>query len=247
MHEQFKRVAVIPARALSSRFPYKMLAPIAGKPLVQWVWEAAQQSRLLQKTVIATDCPRIFQAVEAFGGEAQMTPDSLPSGTDRVFHAVKGWGAEVVVNLQGDEPLLEGAAIDALIEAIESDPTVGMATLAIPHSKPEDLRSPHVVKVRFQPNGRVEDFSRSAFDPQAATFFKHLGIYAFRRQVLETFCALSPSPREKEERLEQLRALENGIPIQAVVWPNDTVAVDTPEDVFKVEAVLNQRRKVAQV
>jgi 3-deoxy-manno-octulosonate cytidylyltransferase (CMP-KDO synthetase) len=243
LHKVPRRVGVIPARALSSRFPLKVLAPISGKPLVQRVWEAAIQSRLLHRVVVATDDERVRQAVHGFGGEAIMTPPSLPSGTDRVFYAIQGWDADVVVNLQGDEPLLEGAAIDALIEGLEIDENHGMATLAIPRESRQEQGSPHVVKVRFREGGHVEDFSREAFDTGTASFFKHLGIYAFRRHTLETFCSLPPSARETRERLEQLRALENGIAIKAVVWPTDTVAVDTPEDVARVEAVLAEREK----
>jgi 3-deoxy-D-manno-octulosonate cytidylyltransferase len=243
MHLSPKRLGVIPARAASTRFPYKVLASIAGKPLIQRVWEAAQRSRLLHQVVVATDCERVAQAVRGFGGEAIMTPPSLPSGTDRVFYAIQGWDADTVLNLQGDEPLLEGAAIDALIEGFESDASYGMATLAIPRHAAEERLSPHVVKVRFEADGRVEDFSRTAFRGTEAGFFKHLGIYAFRRATLERFCGLPPSAREQSERLEQLRALENGIEIKAVVWPTDTVAVDTPEDVARVEAVLAEREK----
>jgi 3-deoxy-D-manno-octulosonate cytidylyltransferase len=242
MHLSPRRVGVIPARALSTRFPYKMLAPIAGKALVQRVWEAAQRSRLLHQVLVATDCERVAQAVRGFGGEVIMTPPSLPSGTDRVFYAIQGWEADTVVNLQGDEPLLEAAAIDALIEGFESDSPYGMATLAIPRQDAEEKLSPHVVKVRFKSDGQVEDFSREPFEGEAG-FFKHLGIYAFRRATLERFCGLPPSGREQAERLEQLRALENGIQIKAVIWPTDTVAVDTPEDVARVEAVLAQRER----
>ncbi|MBY0371648.1 3-deoxy-manno-octulosonate cytidylyltransferase [bacterium] len=234
------RVGIIPARALSTRFPFKVLAPIAGKPLVQRVWEAAQGSRLLHKVLVATDDTRVAQAVRGFGGEAVMTPPSLPSGTDRVFHAVQGLDADVVVNLQGDEPLLEAQAIDALIEGLEAG-DFGMATLAIPTTNPAEWASPHVVKVRFGPGGKVLDFSRDGLPSEQAGFCKHLGIYAFRRETLEKFCALRPSPREVSERLEQLRAMENGIAIRAVVWERDTVAVDVPEDIARVEAVLKER------
>ncbi len=241
MREPLRRVAIIPARAQSSRFPYKVLAPIAGKPLVQRVWEAAQQARLVQKVFVATDCDRVAQAVKGFGGEVIVTPSTLPSGTDRVFYASQGLDAEIVVNVQGDEPLLEGAAIDALIEGLESDAAYGLATLAIPRTSSEEAASPHVVKLRFDRDGRVSDFSRTPTAEENFEFFKHLGIYAFRRSTLERFCGLPPSPREVSERLEQLRALEDGIAIKAVIWPHDTVAVDTPEDVARVEAVLSRR------
>lgn len=237
-----KRWGVIPARAASTRFPNKVLASVAGKPLVQRVWEAAQQSRLLQKVVIAVDCERVFQAVCGFGATAIMTPPSLPSGTDRVFDVVKDTGAELIVNLQGDEPLLEAGAIDALIEGLESDSACGMATLAVPRSVDVHYWSPHVVKLQFDDSGRVQDFSRVGFG-EGRAFFKHLGVYAFRKETLKTFCSLPPSPREQDERLEQLRAIENGIGIKAVVWNTDTIAVDTPEDIARVEAALKERTK----
>ena len=218
-----------------------MLAPIAGRPLVQRVWEVACGSRLLHRVLVATDNDLVSQAVRGFGGEVVMTPPSLPSGTDRVFHAIQGISADVVVNLQGDEPLLEPAAIDRLIEGLEADPSCGMATLAIPSRCLGDWESPHVVKARFDASGKVSDFSRSGLEQEKTGFHKHLGIYAFRRATLEKFCALAPSAREVHERLEQLRALENGIGIRAVVWEHDTVAVDTPEDVARVEAVLKER------
>jgi len=211
--------------------------------LVQRVWEASRQSRLLQKVVVATDCERVAQAVRGFGGEVIMTPSSLPSGTDRVFYAVQGQSVDTVVNLQGDEPLLEAAAIDALIEGLESEASIGMATLAVPRENREERKSPHVVKIRFDSTGRVEDFSRQAWESQDSGFFKHVGIYAFKREALERFCSLPPGEREIKERLEQLRALENGIGIKAVVWPRDTIAVDIPEDVVRVEAELRAREE----
>ncbi len=243
MRGPFKRVGIIPARANSSRFPYKVLAPIAGKPLVQRVWEASRESRLLEKVVVATDCPEVMQTVLGFGGEAIMTPASLPSGTDRVFYSVRAWNVETVVNLQGDEPLLEGAAIDALIEGLESDPSYGMATLAVPRLDETEQNNPNIVKIRFRPDGLVEDFSRQSFSVGPGPYFKHIGIYAFRFDALERFCSLPPSSREVSERLEQLRALEDGVKIRAVVWPHDTIAVDAPEDVAKVEAVLRHAEK----
>ncbi len=237
-----KRLGVIPARAQSTRFPYKITASIAGKPMIQHVWEAASRSTLLDELWVATDCDQIAELVRSFGGQAIMTPSSLPSGTDRVFYAVRGLQADTVVNLQGDEPLLEGEAIDALILGLESDASYGMATLAIPKEGNVDFQNPNIVKVCFSPEGKVQDFSRSGFG-SGPGFYKHLGVYAFRKETLERFCQLEPSAREQHERLEQLRAMDHGIAIKAVVWSKDTVAVDVPEDIAKVEAVIVERRK----
>jgi 3-deoxy-manno-octulosonate cytidylyltransferase (CMP-KDO synthetase) len=243
MHGHPIRLGIIPARIASSRFPSKVLAPIAGKPLIQRVWEAAQHANLLHRVIIATDSALVCEVAQAFGAEAVMTPASLPSGTDRVFYASQGFSADTIVNLQGDEPLLEGAAIDALIEGLESDPVYDMATLAVPRESALEKASQNVVKIRFQSNGRVEDFSRTAFCLESDKFEKHIGIYAFRKAALERFCSLPPSRREVAERLEQLRALEAGMGIRAVIWHRDTVAVDVPEDVERVESLILEREK----
>lgn len=243
MLNQNFRLGVIPARWASTRFPNKVLAKVGGKYLVQRVWEAAQQSSLLDEVLIATDSLEVVQAAKGFGAKAVMTPASLPSGTDRVFYASQGIEADTIVNLQGDEPLLEAGAIDALIQGLEGDSRCEMATLCVYLENAEEKRSPNVVKIQIGSQGLVEDFSRSAFPGEGPGFLKHLGVYAFKREALRRFCGLGVSEREKAERLEQLRALSNGMGIKAVVWPRDTIAVDVPGDVARVESVLRERER----
>ncbi len=237
------RLGVIPARWASTRFPQKVLARVGGKYLIERVWEAAMESRLLDDVVIATDSMEVVRAAEGFGAKAVMTPASLPSGTDRVFFASREKDATTIVNLQGDEPLLEGGAIDALILGLEGDVQCEMATLCVYLENAEEKRSPNVVKLQVDGQGRVSDFSRAAFPGEGAGFLKHLGVYAFRRDALQRFCGLAVSEREAAERLEQLRALSNGMAIKAVVWPRDTIAVDIPSDIARVESVLKERER----
>lgn len=237
-----KRLGVIPARANSTRFPKKITARILGKPMIQYVWEAAKQARSLDDVMVATDDSEIFETVIGFGGKAVLTPSTFESGTDRVAFAVADSDAGLIVNLQGDEPLLSPLAIDRLVEFLDASPDLAMATLAVGKHLPSELNDPNIVKVIFARNGRALTFSRQPLraDPDGR-FFKHVGIYAFRTAALRTFCALPPSPLERAERLEQLRALENGLPIGVVLLDQDTIAVDVPADIAKVEAQLHAR------
>lgn len=245
MLKSSKRLGVIPARASSTRFPKKITARINGKPMVQYVWEAARQARLLDDVVVATDDREIYETVRDFGGKAVLTPNTFESGTDRVAFAAAEIGAgpdDVIVNLQGDEPLLPPTAIDRLIESLEGDASAQMATLAVAKYLPHELADPNIVKVIFACDGRALTFSRQPLRANSdGAFFKHVGIYAFRAPALQRFCALPPSALERAERLEQLRALENGMAIQVVLMEEDTIAVDVPGDIAKVEARLNER------
>lgn len=208
--------------------------------MIQHVWEKASQAALLTDLIVATDDPAIVRAVEAFGGRAVLTGPA-ESGTDRVAAIAKDHGASLVVNLQGDEPLLDPHAIDALVRAVESDAAIGMATLAVHKSDPRELADPNVVKVVTRADGEALHFSRAPLraDSQGG-FLKHIGVYAFRRDVLLRFCAWPPSALERAERLEQLRALENGVRIRVVRVERDTVAVDVPDDIARVEARLRE-------
>lgn len=244
MKGESSAIAIIPARARSTRFPYKILAPILNKPMIQYVWESARAAKLPQAVWVATDDVRIQEAVTAFGGTATMTPEDLPSGTDRVAMLAADWHGDIVVNVQGDEPLLPPEAIDALILALQNNPQSGMATLAVASSDTSQLQDPNVVKVVFNSEMNALYFSRAPIGASAeGGYYKHIGIYAYRKDVLMRLCRIAPSRLERAERLEQLRALENNIPITVVLVQQDTIAVDTPEDIFKVEQVLIEQRE----
>ena len=235
-----KVIAVIPARYGSTRFPGKPLAPIAGKPLLQWVWEGAQQSRHISETRIATDDPRIAQTAAQFGAQVVMTRANHPSGTDRIAEATQDTQADWILNLQGDEPLITGAFLDLWIEALNRK--FGMATVATPLRDPADLENPDMVKVRWDDNGKALGFRRSI--PEAESLLwqhQHMGLYAYQPASLQKFVSLPPSPGEKRDRLEQLRALENGIAVQVVPLTFLSVGVDTPGDVTRAERALAER------
>lgn len=235
-------LGVIPARARSSRFPLKMLADLHGKPLVQHVWEAAVQSSRLSRVVVATDFDQIADAVRGFGGAVEMTSEDFQSGTDRVAWVAAQTDAEIVVNLQGDEPLLPPSAIDRLVEALEADPRADMATLVVRKTDRADLENLNVVKAVVSRAGNALYFSRQPLVSDAdGLYFKHIGIYAYRKDALLQFCAWPCSNLEKAERLEQLRALENGLRIRAVEIDSDTIAVDVPSDIDRVHAHLSSQ------
>lgn len=240
-----KTLGVIPARFGAQRFPGKPLALIAGKPLVQRVYEQAHKAQRLDAVVVATDDERIAAAVRAFGGDAAMTSPDCPSGTDRAAVVARQRDCDLIVNIQGDEPLMRPEMIDQLIEGIAADPHCSMATLARRIESADVLANPNAVKVVFAANGNALYFSRHPIPfvrdaGAAATHYKHLGIYAYRREFLLQFVTMSPSSLEKTEKLEQLRALENGCAIKVLVTLHDSVGVDTPEDVKLVEDILRK-------
>lgn len=234
---------VIPARHNSSRFPGKVLAPLCGKPVLQWVWEAARQAQA-GETVVATDDLRIQSVVEGFGGKVVWTSEDCPSGTDRVWQAANPMPFEIVVNLQADEPLLAPATIARVVECLKEDPGILMATAAAPRSPHDVWEDPHLVKVRVNESGLAETFVRRLPAPEsdgAGSWLKHLGIYAYRKPFLAKFTGLARTAGEIAENLEQLRALEHGTPIRVVEVDDPTVAVDTPEDLRRAEAVMAER------
>lgn len=237
-------VGVIPARYASSRFPGKALADIAGKPMIQWVYERASQARCLQRLLVATDDERIAQAVRRFGGEVVMTSPEHPSGTDRLAEAVRDVPCDVVVNVQGDEPLIDPRAIEQAVQPLLEDATMVMSTLATPITSEDVWRDPNVVKVVTDANGFALYFSRSSIPyhrdgTPPLNALHHIGLYVYRRDFLLRFAALSPTPLEQLERLEQLRVLENGGRIKVVVTDYTAIGVDTAEDLEKVKAQLN--------
>jgi 3-deoxy-manno-octulosonate cytidylyltransferase (CMP-KDO synthetase) len=234
-----KFLGVIPARFSSSRFPGKVLAPLAGKPMLQHVYERASQARYLTSTIIATDDPRIFDAARGFGARVRMTRDDHPSGTDRVAEVASAENAEVIVNIQGDEPLIDPAAIDAAILPVAHDPSILMATLKKKIEDLSEVTNPHVVKVITDRAGDAIYFSRCPipFDRDGALatpHYKHIGLYVYQRDFLLSYSALPVGPLEQAERLEQLRALENGYRIRVVETEYESLGVDTPADLARV-------------
>jgi len=231
-----KAIGIIPARYGSKRFPGKALASDTGKPLIQHVYEAAARSRRLEVVVVATDDERIFRAVEAFGGRCIMTRSDHPCGTDRVAEAAQAYpDADVVVNFQGDEPELDPALLDALVEVMEANPGTEAATLAGPLA-PEEWADPNAVKVVLDSRGHALYFSRAPIPyardgeaGRAAAGLKHFGIYAYRAEALRDFAVMPPSPLERTERLEQLRWLEAGRRMFVRVTDQRPGGVDTLE------------------
>lgn len=243
-----RAVGVIPARWGSTRLPGKSLVPIAGKPLVVRVLERARRCPQLDRVLVATDDARIVAAVEAAGGEAVMTRADHPSGTDRVAEAVASIEADIVVNVQGDEPLIDPALIGALVEAMAADASWDMATAATPILEESMWRSPTVVKVVCDQADRALYFSRSVIpcvrDPgkidTQGLYWRHLGIYAYRRAFLARLVATPPCETERAEALEQLRALHLGARMLVVRTQDRGIGVDTPADVQYVESLIRE-------
>jgi 3-deoxy-manno-octulosonate cytidylyltransferase (CMP-KDO synthetase) len=239
-----RAIAVIPARLASTRLPRKPLREIAGRPMLGWVYAAAKASFLLSDVIVATDSPEIMDVCAKNGWNARMTSPAHRSGTDRVHEIACSAPADVYVNIQGDEPLTRPEHIAVLLEVM-SRPNVAVGTLKI-RCKQQEIDNPNVVKVVTAADGRALYFSRAPIpydrdQTGQARPFKHLGFYAYTRAALDRFCSLPESPLEHIERLEQLRFLDNGIPIYVAETPFDTVGVDTEEDLKRVEAVLKAR------
>lgn len=234
-----KTFAVIPARYASTRLPGKPLLARTGKYLIQHVCERVRDARSIDGVIVATDDARIAEAVRSFGGEAVMTRADHPSGTDRVAEVAAALDADVVVNVQGDEPEIEPGHIDRLVALLADDPAVDVGTLACPFAADADPRDPNAVKVVLDARGRALFFSRSLVpypvanegEPAApGDWLLHLGIYAYRRGFLLKLAALAPTPLERRERLEQLRVLESGYSIAVAIVEKASVGIDTPED-----------------
>jgi len=242
-------VAVIPARYGSTRLPGKPLISIGGKTMIERVWERARQAKLVSKVIVATDDERIASAVRSFGGEVALTRADHRSGTERVAEVAAAHAeAEILVNVQGDMPLIDPAAIDAAIEALRDDESVNMATLAVPISNAAEIMDPNVVKTVVDFDGNALYFSRAPIPwvrdrggPVHAKHLKHLGLYVFRREALLEFATFPQGDLERIEQLEQLRWLENGNRIRVAEIEQESVEVDTPEDVKRVEKMLASR------
>ncbi|BCX50274.1 3-deoxy-manno-octulosonate cytidylyltransferase [Haloferula helveola] len=237
---------ILPARWGSSRFPGKPLHVIAGKPLIQHVWERCRQCSRLDDLLVATDDDRILAAAEGFGARAVMTSPDHPTGTDRLAEAVAGLpDATHIVNIQGDEPLIDPALVDELAATMAGDPELDMATAANPLDPADPaVADPNVVKVVISLSGRALYFSRSPLpyfrNPvDGLAVLRHKGIYAYRRSFLERFVTWPPSPLERAESLEQLRALENGASIKVLPTDDTSPGVDTPEQADHIERLLS--------
>ncbi|MCB0356264.1 MAG: 3-deoxy-manno-octulosonate cytidylyltransferase [Bdellovibrionales bacterium] len=242
-----KIVGVIPARFASTRFPGKPLQPLLEKPLLQWVVEGVKTSKKIEKILVATDHDEIAALAESLGVEAVMTDSHLPSGSDRVWAAVKSFAADVVINIQGDEPLVTGELLDQLVEPFVQDPHLQMATLGRELDQ-NSLESKNSAKIVLDRDHCAIYFSRfpipysrlsSAENCDAA--LKHLGIYAYRKNFLQLFCSTPLTEIEQCEGLEQLRALYLGAKIKVVKTDHDSWGVDTPEDVEWVEKLIHER------
>ena len=244
-------VCVIPARFASSRLPGKPLAKIGNKPMIQWVYEQAVKADKIDRVIVATDHADIEKEVESFGGEVVMTDPELASGTDRVAAAVQKIDTDIVINLQGDEPFVEPELLNKLVSAF-SDSEIYMATPIRKIESLEDLNDPNLVRVVKDVNNYALYFTRNVIPYlrdhnkkewiNKFKYFKHVGIYAYRLTFLNILTTLSVSELEKAERLEQLRVLENGYRIYTIETEYDSMSVDTPEDLIKVNQLLENKK-----
>ena len=240
-------MGAIPARYGSTRLPGKPLLPIAGRPMIEHVYTRVARARGLDRVVVLTDDERIARAVEGFGGDCEMTPADCASGTDRIAWAARRWdasAASAIINVQGDEPLIDPEEISAVAEHLAAHPEDPVVTLATP-AAPEDMGNPNAVKVVLARDGAALYFSRAPipYPRQEGGFapLKHLGIYGYQRDALLRLAALPPSPLERGESLEQLRALENGMGIRVLIVDRASIGVDTAEDLERVERILTER------
>jgi 3-deoxy-manno-octulosonate cytidylyltransferase (CMP-KDO synthetase) len=240
-----RTVAIIPARYASQRLPAKPLADIAGKPMIQHVFERASKATLVNAVLVATDDERIAAAVRAFGGHAVMTPPSLESGSDRIAYVARSMAdTDIVVNVQGDEPLLAPAMIDEAVRPLLENPGLPVGTLVRRIETPHELFNPGIVKVVLDKDGYCLYFSRSVIPygrdhPQgdwldSSAYYKHVGLYVFRREFLLHYAQLPRTPLEIAEKLEQLRILEHGYKIKAAITTHDSKPVDTVEDLERI-------------
>ncbi len=247
-----KIIGIIPSRYASTRLPAKPLVDICGKPMVQRVYEQAKKSVLLTDVVIATDDKRIESAVKTFGGNVQMTPVDIQSGSDRIALIAKNYQADIVVNIQGDEPMIDPKLIDQTIQLLIDDATAVVGTAVKKTTTHQDVFNPNIVKVVLDNNNYALYFSRSPIpyvrdakkDHEwfgGTQFYKHFGIYVYRADFLQHYTTLKQTPLEIAEKLEQLRILENGYKIKCAVTEYESLPVDTPEDLQKIIELISNR------
>lgn len=241
-------LGVIPARFGATRFDGKLLQDLGGKPVIQHVYERAKKARTLDRLVVAADDERIVQAVEAFGGQAMLTSRAHATGTDRLAEAANAHDARIIVNIQGDEPFISPLVIEDLIRAMQSPDAPVMATAAKKSRSAEEFASPDVVKLVMDDSRHALYFSRApipsrlSFADKNEFFYKHIGLYAYTKDFLFTFKNLPPSFLERHERLEQLRALENGYRIRVIETELETVGIDTPADLERARHILEKEK-----
>ena len=243
---ELKTIAVIPARMSSTRFPGKVLANLGGKPIIQWVWERTVRSKASQ-VLIATDSEEVIRAAKSFGANAVMTRPDHPSGSDRIREAALNIDYDVIINVQGDEPFMEPDVINSLIDVMNGADAPEMATVVVPCKREEIASNPNLPKVVLTTDDYALYFSRSEipFLRVGGTdmpLYRHWGIYAYRRATLDRFVSLPESSLEKCEKLEQLRALENGIRIKVVKTEFQSIGIDTPEDLERAEQYIREHR-----
>ncbi|OIP42710.1 3-deoxy-manno-octulosonate cytidylyltransferase [Candidatus Desantisbacteria bacterium CG2_30_40_21] len=234
-----KAIGIIPVRFASTRFPGKPLVELCGKPMIQWVYEQAKKSRLLEQVIVATDDERICESVRGFGGNVLLTSLNHTCGTMRVAEVASKLDAEIIINIQGDEPLIEPDMIDQVVHSMQADSDIYMATLKKKITNKDEINNPHVVKVVTDKDGYALYFSRAGIpykrvDIPSLHWYKHIGLYGYRREFLLTINNLPYSVLEAVESLEQLRVLENGYKIKVLETEYDTIGVDTPEDLVRV-------------
>jgi 3-deoxy-manno-octulosonate cytidylyltransferase (CMP-KDO synthetase) len=251
--------AVIPARYGSTRFEGKPLTDILGKPMIRHVYEGVSQSKLIDEIIVATDDQRILEAVQSFGGRAVMTSPDHTTGSDRVAEVARKLKSEIIVNVQGDEPLIKGPVVDKAIRPLLADETISISTLMTRIDEVKDWLNPHIVKVVVDQKNFALYFSRSPIPfprdlhlerlesnpfgtkrPLPKRVFKHIGVYVYPRKFLLKFSKMKPTPLEKLEKLEQLRALENGYRIKLTAVDYEPICVDTPDDLEKVVVFLSR-------
>ncbi len=242
-----KVIGVIPARYGSTRFPAKVLANLLGKPMIQHVWEGAKKSKLLNDLIIACDDERVRDKAKSFGAKAVLTSPEHKSGSDRIIEAVSSLNFDIVINIQGDEPLVHPSMIDGLAKAMLDDKACVMATVIKPLDDLKEIEDPNVVKAIVDHKGYAIYFSRSVIpynrdkaDVKSIGYYKHLGLYAYRKEFLMNFKNLPASRLEKTEQLEQLRVIQAGYKIKTVETPYNTMAVDTADDLKRVEEYLKK-------
>ncbi|HBE79724.1 MAG TPA: 3-deoxy-manno-octulosonate cytidylyltransferase [Firmicutes bacterium] len=238
-------LGVIPARYGSSRLPGKPLLPIAGKPMIQWVYEGAQTASLVDELIVATDDPRIYEAVQSFGGKVELTRADHPTGTDRIAEVARRHPAEIIINIQGDQPTIRGKEINDVIQVLLDDPSLPISTARINLTDKNELKEPSVVKVVIDEQGNALYFSRAAIpyprDAEHAVYWKHIGLYAYRHDFLFQYVALPQTSLELTESLEQLRVLAHGYRIKVVEVTQDTVGIDTQADWERVKIMFEKK------